>query len=450
MSGDFMFTKICLKNFRSFDNIEFDLTNKNGSPKAVSIIYGENGAGKSNLISAFVLLNEILQTMDIRDAYEEFLSQSVFKNEEIGSEIRQRILSSIRDINAIINDYRMVGSTGNILAEYEFNIFGKTGKYIIEFGENEIVHERLEYTIHRRRGIYFDCTKESLSINNAIVNNKDFYLDIKSSVRKYWGKHSVFSIILHELHDKSESYGRENISVNFNDVIDAFRLVSCSLGIGSRQWSKLRAPYEVFENADAGEIAKRDEYQLDIAEKVLTQIFASINSSIQKVYYKRKYNDEKIDYQLYFEKMISGCYRNIPFSKESTGNHQILNVLCYLICACLGATIVIDEADSGIHDFLFLRIFQDIYPNICPEVGGQIILTTHNTLLMQAEFSRDATYIIRETENGSKEVRCISNYEKRTYINNNIRSKYLANDYGGMPTVKPIDFVKVLQEIRDA
>ena len=54
-----MFTKITLENFRSFDHIELDLTEKGNTAKHLAILYGENGAGKSNLMSAFVLLPEV-------------------------------------------------------------------------------------------------------------------------------------------------------------------------------------------------------------------------------------------------------------------------------------------------------------------------------------------------------------------------------------------------------
>lgn len=47
-----MFTKITLENFRSFDHIVFDLTEKGNVPKHLAVLYGENGAGKSNLMSA--------------------------------------------------------------------------------------------------------------------------------------------------------------------------------------------------------------------------------------------------------------------------------------------------------------------------------------------------------------------------------------------------------------
>lgn len=441
-----MFTKIRLRNFKSFDNIEFDLTNKNNTPKRLAIVFGENGAGKSNLMSAFVFLSEILETMDVRDAYEELLNQeAIFSDENMEKALRQRLMSGLRDIQAISNDYCMVGSTEPIVAEYEFNIAGNVGRYCIELGRGEIIHERLEYLLNRRRGIYFDCINKNLSINSGIVNDKDLLSDIKFTAKRFWGKHSILAIILHELRDKADAYGKDNISENFYDVLAEFSMLSSYVRIGSRQWDQIKAPIKVLEDAWRGEIPESEEYQLDVTEKVLTQFFAAINSDIRNVYYEKAYNDKYIEYQLFFKKLIAGTYRNIVFSKESTGNHQMLRVLCYILCACLGGITVIDEADSGIHDVLFQKVIKEISPLI----NGQLIMTTHNTMLMETDFARDSTYVINEEEQGHSKIRCISDYDKRTYLNNNIRNKYINNAYGGLPDVKPINFEPMLEQLSD-
>ena len=68
-----MFTYVHLKNFKSFGNIYFNLLNKYNVPKKMSIVYGENGIGKSNLVSAFYFLTETLHTMDVRDIVQNIL-----------------------------------------------------------------------------------------------------------------------------------------------------------------------------------------------------------------------------------------------------------------------------------------------------------------------------------------------------------------------------------------
>ena len=441
-----MFTKIKLQNFRSFDQIELDLTFKNNIPKNLAFIYGENGAGKSNLLSAFVLLNEIMNTMNIRDAYEELLKRKSFSSDEkVEQLLRQKIMAELRDIRSIINDYRMIDNNNPVVAEYEFYIGGNIGRYYIEFGEEEIQHERLEYLLNKRRGVYFDCTSENISINSNIVTSKEFFVDIKATAKRFWGKHSLLAIILHELQDKSKSFGRDNIASNFYDVLTEFKMLSCNIEIGDREWSSLSAPIDVLESPEEDRIPRTKEEQLDITEKILTGFFSAINSDINKAFYKRNYSDKYIEYELYFEKLIAGSYRSIPFSKESTGNHQLLKVLCYTLCACLGVTVVIDEADAGIHDLLFQKMMIEIQPKI----EGQLIITTHNTMLMEADFAREAVYVIQEDNNRNKEVRCITEYDKRTYFNNNIRNKYLNNEYKGLPYVKAIDYTSLLQVLID-
>lgn len=439
-----MFTKIKLQNFRTFDNIEFNLTTKGNAPKNLAIIYGENGVGKSNLVSAFVLLCELMATMDVRDMYEELLAQkSIFNDEKMEQDMRQRIMEGLRDMRAIINDCRMVNCDAPIVAEYEFSIFGNSGKYYIELGENEIICERLEYLLNKRRGVYFDCSKEAITINSGIVKDKDLLSDIKATAKRFWGKHSLLAIISHELYDKSESYGRDNISANFEDVLGELGILSCSIGFGTRKWDKLHAPFAVFEDATRGKIVTEKENQLDLAEYIFSQFFSAINSDIRKVEYEKAYNGNYINYKLIVEKLIAGEYRKIDFARESAGNYQILRILCYLLTACMGGTVVLDEADSGIHDMLFQKMLQEMHEHI----SGQVIMTTHNTMLMETDFARESTYILYEETAGHKIIRCVADYEKRTYINNNIRNKYLNKEYEGIPEIKEIDFERLINKM---
>ena len=439
-----MFTRIRLQNFRSFGDITLDLTEKSGTPKNIAVIYGENGAGKSNLASAFVLLGEIFSTMNVRDMYEEFLNQkAIFTDESMESILRQKIKSGMRDMQAIIDDYRMAGSDEPIIAEYEFRISGNIGKYSVMFGQDEIIYEKLEYLLSKRKGTYFECSNSGISINSSVVKSKDLLDDIKSSAKRFWGKHSILSIIVYELVDKAKAYGLDNITDNFNDILNLLGSLSCYVKIGTRRWDKLQSDIDFLESADAGKISSTKESHLDIAESIFTKFFSAINSDIKRAYYRRTYNDKYINYELAFEKLVAGQYRQIEFSRESTGNHQILRVLCYLLTACFESVVIIDEADSAVHDYLFKKVFNEI----APFIDGQVIMTTHNTMLMEADFARNATYILSEDESGNKIVKAISDYDKRTYLSNNIRSKYLNNEYGGLPQVQPIDFKDLIREL---
>lgn len=444
-----MFTKITLENFRSFDHIVFDLTEKGNVPKHLAVLYGENGAGKSNLMSAFVLLPELTRTMDVRDAYERLLTRdAIFQDEKMEKVMREQMRHSLRDMSAIIKDYRMIDCEDPIVAEYEFNINGNNGCYRVEFGQDEIVHERLEYVLNRRRGLYFDCSSDGILINDTVIqgtNGKDFLVDVKETAKRYWGKHSLLAILLYEMKDKSNAFGRDNVTENFNTVLREFRGLSCAVSIGNKSWEGLSSKLQVLKRPLQGHLSLRRETELDYASDFFTQLFTSVDLSVRKIFYKKEFHDDEIYYKLIEEKYIAGNYRRIDFERESAGNCQLLNISCYLLTACMGGVVILDEAEANIHDLLFQKLLEEIRPIL----KGQVIMTTHNTMLMEASFAREATYILSvDPDNPSdKKIRCISDYRKRTYAANNIRNKYLNCEYGGVPELRQTEFQESIEKI---
>lgn len=444
-----MFTKITLENFRSFDHIVFDLTEKGNVPKHLAVLYGENGAGKSNLMSAFVLLPELTRTMDVRDAYERLLTRdAIFQDEKMEKVMREQMRHSLRDMSAIIKDYRMIDCEDPIVAEYEFNINGNNGCYRVEFGQDEIVHERLEYVLNRRRGLYFDCSSDGILINDTVIqgtNGKDFLVDVKETAKRYWGKHSLLAILLYEMKDKSNAFGRDNVTENFNTVLREFRGLSCAVSMGNKSWEGLSSKLQVLKRPLQGHLSLRRETELDYASDFFTQLFTSVDLSVRKIFYKKEFHDDEIYYKLIEEKYIAGNYRRIDFERESAGNCQLLNISCYLLTACMGGVVILDEAEANIHDLLFQKLLEEIRPIL----KGQVIITTHNTMLMEASFAREATYILSvDPDNPSdKKIRCISDYRKRTYAANNIRNKYLNCEYGGVPELRQTEFQESIEKI---
>ena len=444
-----MFTKITLETFRSFDHIVFDLTEKGNVPKHLAVLYGENGAGKSNLMSAFVLLPELTRTMDVRDAYERLLTRdAIFQDEKMEKVMREQMRHSLRDMSAIIKDYRMIDCEDPIVAEYEFNINGNNGCYRVEFGQDEIVHERLEYVLNRRRGLYFDCSSDGILINDTVIqgtNGKDFLVDVKETAKRYWGKHSLLAILLYEMKDKSNAFGRDNVTENFNTVLREFRGLSCAVSMGNKSWEGLSSKLQVLKRPLQGHLSLRRETELDYASDFFTQLFTSVDLSVRKIFYKKEFHDDEIYYKLIEEKYIAGNYRRIDFERESAGNCQLLNISCYLLTACMGGVVILDEAEANIHDLLFQKLLEEIRPIL----KGQVIMTTHNTMLMEASFAREATYILSvDPDNPSdKKIRCISDYRKRTYAANNIRNKYLNCEYGGVPELRQTEFQESIEKI---
>ncbi len=156
-----MFTKIRLKNFYSFKDVTFDLSKGTNSYKSLAVVYGENGSGKTNLMSGLGIFIDLMRTMDVRDMIEQILYDQEHP-QGTGAPLRkisrQDLAQALRSSESLFNECRMIGSNEPVYLQYDFVINAKKGSYIVEFGEDGIIHEKLEYVLEKRRGTYFDLT----------------------------------------------------------------------------------------------------------------------------------------------------------------------------------------------------------------------------------------------------------------------------------------------------
>ena len=118
-------------------------------------------------------------------------------------------------------------------------------------------------------------------------------------------------------------------------------------------------------------------------EEILNIFFTQAYADIKNVEYKIEERDDKIKYRLYFNKQIGGELKSIPVEIESEGTRRIIEEFSSLMGALKGETVIIDEIDNGIHDLLIKNIFE----SLLDKITGQLIVTTHNTLLLESSLS---------------------------------------------------------------
>ena len=318
-------------------------------------------------------------------------------------------------------------------------------KYLLETNNTQIIQEKLEFILTKKRGIYFDISENKSSINEKIFLDKNTYTEIKTSCLKFWGKHSFLSILFHEVNDKSDKFIRDQISDNFDDFLKFISRISCKIKFGSRQERGIIGlPKEILGEYESGSIPVSDEDILDKTEKMLTDFFTLTNRDIKKAFYKKNIADEEINYSLILSKKIAGKIRDIDFSLESTGTQSIIQQLPFMLVAVKGSVAIIDEFDTGIHDLLV----KSLITSLNNDINGQLILTTHNTLLMESDIPKDSIYVINELSSNDKEIQCILHYNNKISDKNNVRNQYLLGKYSGIPENNLIDFHALLDEIK--
>lgn len=444
-----MFTYIELSNFKSFGNIRFDFRKNKKQYKKFIAIYGENGSGKSNFVSAIELLShtvtsfvnikhikQLRMMLEKDEANKELLSEDWFKN--IG----------FLDISQNLKNCRMIDNNDISTVTYGFLIDEVEGYYTFSFDYKTIVREELYYLNNKQRGKLFTIENKDSNIisyiSQYLFKDKKYENDIMELSEMYWGKHSFLALILGEIKEKNKKYIATNISENLIKVIDGFMqiFISCK---SSRYQTSITGgsnfKFRDFENVDIKLQNEKQKKELELIEKILKDFYTQAYTDIIDIYYEQvptPGNNQIARYKLYGKKIIAGKTRVIPFSLESAGTQNVLSVLRAILEAINGQTVVYDEIDNGIHDLLM----KNILISLKDEITGQLIITTHNTLLLE-ELDSKSAYVIYTDFDGNKDARCFDDYDIRIQSTNNARKLYLNGIFGGIPYNSEIDYSKM-------
>ncbi len=435
----FTFTSIKLKNFKVFRDITLDLTKTKTTTKPLIIIYGANGSGKTSITEslAFFLrsidtmsqshrLQEIMQNADnnLEDLpiKKDFLTKNIARMLQIGS-TRQLIQNVIHT------------EATSMSIELNFKTNNASGTYYLETNQEEIIHERLIYTLAKRRVMCFDITKEEKHFNPNFFTSDEFRNVINKELDMYSGKHSLLSIISFEILDKSEDFIKSGLNHSIFDFMCHLKEIDIYLHhslLGNENDIYSYTDY-LIKNLDQGDIPTSKRNDLKYIADVLSPVMHGIFPEIQNVFYKTRDNKDKkhLRYQMYLTKRISGETYDIPFTCESSGTNKILSLLPYIIYAMKGHAVIIDEYGTEIHD----KVAKEILEHSTPYIKGQLILTTHATGLLNgitkndtpSNITPDAFYFITSSTTKKKKIIRISDIENRLYTNYNYQDRYLYN-----------------------
>lgn len=134
--------------------------------------------------------------------------------------------------------------------------------------------------------------------------------------------------------------------------------------------------------------------------------------------------EEKLDKLLHYIESIKvpnvgylRLMRNIQQSEMSA--IEMFMPLCYEVT-------VVDGIDSIINPLLLKEVLTKAQEEKL--LTGQLILFYNSLELMEMPDARNIVFFA-----GTDGVKCVKDYERRTFKNNNVRSRYLAGDYGALP-----------------
>ncbi|MCH3918139.1 MAG: AAA family ATPase [Spirochaetia bacterium] len=441
-----MITYIRLTNFKSFSSISIDLRGSHGIPKKLALIYGENGAGKSNLILSILFL---MQTMDT-------LTNQMHKNFSVNQitslqddEIKQKLLDlAIQERNSslsdIIHNYWSIGNEKPMEIELGFRLNNHDGHYFASFSKQGIIKEELYGTLKEKAGILFSISQDKSFLSPSCFVTTKYKKELEEEIDKYWGKHTLMSILTYEQTRTNIPYIKNALSPVLLSIKKALQGINILCKVHYGETGRSIVLFQFLNNLEEGFTKAKDNRELLACEDMLNQYFTKLYADIKAVHYHFSKAKEGFHYTLYFDKLISGKICSVPVTMESTGTKKILEIFPLLFSYAAGQTVLVDEIDSGIHDLLMVQIMQMLL-DLPAENRGQLIVSTHNTLLLDA-VPPENVYVIRADANGNKKITCITEYKFRTQKNNSMRVKYLHGFYEGVPESGDLDFEELVTD----
>ena len=448
-------TRIVLDNFLSFGHIEFDLCGKDG-PRGYALIYGENGSGKTNMVRAVRFLTDSIGTIvmaDAIDAYRADLEKGgprQFPNDPDRQDIENAMYHLVKSafapkpvsLTTMGRSCRMIGSDGPMRLRYDFDTDTGRLSYTMEFsGDGTLATEELaRFTTGTRTSRLFRVESGATG-PEASFGRSVFAPELSRALRRRipvsWGKNSLLAILTSEFSRNNDLFMQGSVSEHVKAALDFIRSVSVDVDSGTFR--------DVWENGmpmEQGMVDPSQKGLLDAYGRAASSYLVRLYSDVKRVYYETVPKDDGLEYRLVVEKVIAGERREIPFDQESSGTRKLLGMLPALLRCVRGGIAFVDEFDSGIHD----KIVHDMLDEIFRESAGQLILTTHNTLLLEtAEPSN--VYVIRSTVDGFKEIRTFDSIAHTKKGHHNNRLRYLQGLYDGVPIIRSLDLPAIAERL---
>jgi len=416
-----------------------------------AVIYGANASGKTNLVRGL-----------------EFVKKLVL----VGTKPERRIP---------IQKFKLGTETKDTSRfETEFFLDGKNYAYGFVIDE-KIVHEEWLYQVGRRSeqqvfsrkyqdgrlkfthpGIKLSDEKETAmfeTLAEFCAENQLFSTEYKNARRRI---HSHISRdILKPLEDLIEWFS-EKLTIIFPDSINIDNATSNILDLEKYDESVSKI-INCFDTGIIGIEPKKVSRSLisqSVPDDVLSKIEADIEDNVAVVIVTPRHGDRitvaRKDGEIQFFK-ISAEHENpgvgttlLDFADESDGTKRLFDLVpAYIkLISEKDSVLIIDEIDRSLHTQIASTLLQS-FNETTAQSGGQLIVTTHETnLLDQKVIRKDEIWFVNKRK-GVSSVYSLEEYLPR--YDKDIRSAYLKGRFGAVPIIydNPSEICKKVA-LRDA
>lgn len=352
-----MIKEIRLKNWKSFKNVTF-------KPEGINILIGANASGKTNFLEALELMQKLGRNASEQEIKKIRGGQRFFKNMNVENNSEEKNL-----LECVIKNEKIL--------EKKYPGRLKTDECIYEiFEKNKEIKDKVENDI--------------IKVSEIGAYPKEIEIDEKIAIKVYLEE------ILKEITKKEELSKitildpipreiRENTKDTYNNFIEK----DCSNLIN------------YISNLP-------DEERKKIERELLKYIKQLLDHDIEALSFS-KIGEMKESSQLYLEENVNGKTIKLHSDIISDGTLRFIAIIGVLLLQPSGSILAIEEVDNGIAPSK-TKLLLDIINDISYEKKIDVILTTHNTALMNY-LSRelfDYIFFVYRDKKGNSQIQRIT------------------------------------------
>lgn len=353
-----------------------------------ALIYGANGSGKSNIISALYEMRQMVVESHFRGP----LHRGVFRHPFV-----------------LENNYRQ-----NISKyEIDFVIEGVLNSYGFTATDDEFKSEWLYSFPNIRRRVLFERTDGRFVFGRELKGQN-------ASIAKLTRPDSLFL-------SAAAQNGHETLSRTFDFFANILIISTLTAQLEHDPDPRV---INFLRNIDTGITGFRRSSIGEIPEE--RSFMPTFSASRQRLAMSRIVSTDKDRLELAHQ-CVDGQERFLDIEEESMGTRRMVVLLDAVFRALDGGrTLFVDEFDASLHSHAceaVLRLFCS--PSSNPN-SAQLLATVHNTSLINAPFlRRDQLWFVEKDQHGASNLYPLTDY--RTRRGDDFELGYLQGRYGAVP-----------------
>lgn len=384
----------------------------------ITAIYGGNASGKTNFFKA---LNFVQSLVVDGTRPQEPIDVKPFRLDDKATRQPSRFVLEIL-IDETIYEFSFAATHEAILEEKLIEITSTSEKVLYDRqGGNFSFHKSLAHydSPNSRLGGTRD---NQLILTNSFLQQADEFRPVYD-----WFDNTLQLITPNSRFINPRMFLEEKHPLN-----DAFNELLLQLDTGIVHLGSEEIPLDDFPRLDSTKVQlekDRDKYRKNRMIK---------GSNHQRFIISQKGGKMIVKKLISYHLKANGKKAKFEMHEESDGSRRIIDLLpAFLMLSVQDSkkVFIIDEIDRSLHTLL-TRELLGMYLGTCsPETRSQLVLATHDVLLMdQYLLRRDEMWVVERNASDASNLISLSDYKDIRY-DKDIRKSYLQGRFGGIPRI---------------